>query len=176
MEKDKQKKLFVGWLKDAYAMEKSIEKTLKAHVKDAKDYPEIRDKINHHIMVTQSQAERLKNRLEEMDEKPSVIKKISGEIMQSMQGYATRFAEDKIIKNTLAEIATENFEIATYEALKAAAERVGDTESAMLAEEIKKEEEEMGSWAKKNLPILVDRFLAYEEMESEENKEELGEG
>ncbi len=167
----KQQDLLVAWLKDAYVMEKSLIKTMEVAAKEAKEYPEIQEKIEEHIEVTESQAERLKERLEELGEEVLSLKTMGGEIMGKMQGYGTKFAEDKIVKNSLIQAAGEAFEIACYSALMQAAENLGDTKTAELAETIKEEELEMQAWLEENLPNLIDMFFA--EKESEEMDEEV---
>ena len=165
------KNLLIAWLKDAYAMEKSIIQTLTAHSKEAEEYPEIQDKINEHIEATESQSERIKNRLEAMGENVSGIKAFTMEIMGKAKGYAEKFSEDKIIKNTLAEIATESYEISAYQTILLTAEKLGDEETVEMAEEILQEEKEMENWAKDNLPVLIGLFFEKETAETHADEE-----
>ncbi len=166
----KQEELLIAWLKDAYIMERSLIKTMEVSAKEAKEYPDVQEKIQEHIEITESQAERLKTRLEELGEKVSGLKTASGELMGKVQAYGTKFAEDKIIKNSLIQAAGEAFEIACYSAIMQAAENLGDMKTARLAEEIKEEEEEMQEWLKANLPALIDLF--FEKKDSEADDEE----
>ncbi len=159
---DDKKDLFIAWLKDAYAMEKSIEATLREHAKDAKDYPMVQEKISQHADTTRDQGEKLKELIENMDESIPRIKAVSGEIMGKIQSYAKKFKEDKVIKNTLMDIATEAFEISTYKSLILTAERLGDDHAKEVLESILAEEEEMSGWAEENLPMLMEEFFMQE--------------
>lgn len=163
MDITKQRDLLVAWLKDAYSMERGLEETLKVYAKDAGEYPMVQDKIEEHIEVTRAQAERLKARLEAMGENTSKLKTLSGEIMGRLQGYGTKLANDKIIKNSLLAFASEYFEIGCYCAISAAAEKIGDDETVALAEQAIEEEQEMADWAEENLPELVHDFFEKEE-------------
>src|SRR5688572_11097187 len=118
--------LYIAWLKDAYAMERALEETLRIHASQAEDYPMVEEKIAEHLEITQRQIDRLKNCLEEKGEDTSVIKNISGEIMGRIQGHSGEFSKDKIIKNALMDSAAEAFEIACYNALILTAEKLGD--------------------------------------------------
>lgn len=71
---------------------------------------------------------------------------------------STATAEDKMIKNSLADYATEHFEIASYRALIAAADAVGEEETARVCEEILKEEE-MAKWVNNEIPRLVKAYI-----------------
>ena len=156
---NKQENLLIAWLKDAYAMEKSIINILKVHAKEAKNYPEIQEKIKQHMEVTEDQAERIKQRLEEMGQKTSTLKTLSGKFMGKVQAYGTKFDEDKIVKNALAEHATEAFEMGAYEAIKTAAEKLEDGATVELAQSLFNEEREMKDWLEERLPMLIDMFF-----------------
>lgn len=64
-------------------------------------------------------------------------------VMGIVQGASTGAAMDEMVKNCLADYATEHFEIASYRALSAAAQKVGDQETVIVCEEIIKDEQEM---------------------------------
>ena len=55
--------------------------------------------------------------------------------------HAGKDAEDKAARNLIQAYAIENLEVATYEALYAAATAAGDTETAQLARTIQREEQ-----------------------------------
>jgi len=63
----------------------------------------------------------------------------------------------------MANYAFEHMEIAAYRILIAAAEAVGDTETARVCREILGEEEEMAGWLERNLPGVTQQYLRREE-------------
>ena len=99
----------MNWLKKAYSMEKSIEKVLEAHAKDAENMPDIREKIMTHIEQNRSQAERVKIEIERLGDNVSGVKEGLSELMGMMQGASSDLFNDKIVKNAIAEHATEHF-------------------------------------------------------------------
>lgn len=152
-------KLYVAWLHNAHAMETEIVKVLEAHADQAEDYPDVHAQILKHLEETKRHAEILENVMEDMDEDPSAVKEGMGNIMGMITGASTALAEDRLVKNAIAEHATEHFEMASYEALIAAAEQLGHNEAIPKFQEILKDEEEMADWLKDNLPECVKMVL-----------------
>lgn len=150
---------FLSWLNDAYAMERDIEKVLESHADDAKDYPNIQSKIRQHLEVTRSQAERVKGVIERLGGDVSTIKTGMSKLMGMIKGASTELAKDQLIKNALAEYATEYFEIASYKSLVAAARRLGDQQAVETFEQIIKEEEEMALWLDQQLPTVTQEMM-----------------
>ncbi len=173
-----QREILLSWLQDAYNMEKSIVEVLKSHKEDAKELPEIQSKIEDHLNLTINQAERVKNCITQLGGNVSNIKAEVSKFMGTMTALPTKFSEDKLIKNTIAEYATENFEIALYSALATAARELDENSVVDICEEIIDEEQEMADWLDENLSTLVEMLLSDEEdMEVveallEENNEE----
>jgi ferritin-like metal-binding protein YciE len=61
-------------------------------------------------------------------------------------------ASDALVKNCLAEYATEHFEIASYTSLMQAAEQMNDPQTAHVCREIIQEEQAMAHWLENNIP------------------------
>jgi ferritin-like metal-binding protein YciE len=64
-----------------------------------------------------------------------------------------------VLKNFLADYATEHFEIACYRALIVAANEAGHPRIATVCERILAEEEDMAEWIGKNLPAAVQEVM-----------------
>src|SRR6267378_3399482 len=62
---------------------------------------------------------------------------------------------ERQLKNAKTEYANEAEEIATYTAIEALAESVGDRETAQLARAIRREEERMGAFLERLIPQLT---------------------
>lgn len=136
-------------------MEHSLEKVLKNHAKDAKDHPEIRQRDEQHIEETRRHAELVKQCLEILGEKPSTMKSAMGNVMGAVQGATTGMFRDEIVKNFLADYASEHFEIACYRSLIAAAEEMGQPEIARICGEILRDEEAMARWLEERIPDVT---------------------
>ena len=154
-----QRETLGAWIKDAYAMEQSLIPILENHAKDAKDHPEIARRIEQHVQETRRQVERLKDCLDELGEKPSVVKSGMAAIFGAVQAPMTGMAADELVKNALMDFASENFEIASYRALIAAAEDLGETNIASVCMEILEEEQAMADWLHDQLPTVVRQQL-----------------
>lgn len=149
------KEQLTTWLNSAYSMEHSLEKVLKNHAKDAKDHPEIRQRDEQHIEETRRHAELVKQCLEILGEKPSTMKSAMGNVMGAVQGATTGMFRDEIVKNFLADYASEHFEIACYRSLIAAAEEMGQPEIARICGEILRDEEAMARWLEERIPDVT---------------------
>ncbi len=144
-----------AWLKDAYSMEVGLVPVLENHAKDAKDYPEMARRIQQHADVTRQHASLVKSCLERLGEEPSTLKAGVGKFTGAAGSIATGAAEDEVVKNGLTDFASENFEIASYKALIAAANQYGDAETAQICQQILRDEEEMAHFLEQQLPIAV---------------------
>ena len=79
-------------------------------------------------------------------------------------------AAEKMLKNAKTEYFNEHEEIATYSAIEALAESVGDPETAKLARSIRREEERMASYLARQIPVLTKAVVAEEVPASERPK------
>jgi len=145
----------VAWLNDAYSMERALIPILENHAKDAKDHPDVHQRINQHIEETRRHAEMIEECLQRLGAKTSTTKNIIGSMFGSIQSFATGMYEDELVKNALMDFAAENFEIASYNALIIAAEEFGDTETANVCRMILRDEESMANFLRTNLPTVV---------------------
>jgi ferritin-like metal-binding protein YciE len=76
-----------------------------------------------------------------------------------LQGMSTGAAEDELVKNALSDYAAEQFEVASYRSLIAAAEELGDQETVSACQENLREDEEMARWLEQQLPAVTQAFL-----------------
>lgn len=150
-----QKEQLITWLNSAYSMEKNLVQVLENHAKDAHDHPEMRQRIEQHLEETRRHAERVKECLAALDEKPSKMKAAMSNVMGSVQGASTGMFRDELVKNFLSDYSTEHFEIACYRSLIAAAEEERQPEIARICGEILQEEEAMARWLEEQIPEVT---------------------
>jgi ferritin-like metal-binding protein YciE len=153
------KDTLIGWLNDAYSMEKGIIPVLENHVKDADKMPEVQNHLRMHLEQTERQAEQVKMLVESLGGSTSALKTTMGTVGGFFQSISTGAAPDELVKNGLADYATEHFEIACYRALITGAQALGLTEVARVCQQILREEEEMAHWLEQSLPTLVQSYL-----------------
>ena len=158
--------MLVQWLRDAHAMEETAEEILERQVSRSKDYPEIRKKLEEHLLVTRSQAERIQGCIERLDmgdigtDAASKAKDLIGKVMGNMSALANATARDEIVKNSLADYAFEQFEIACYTSLVAACEALDQPEIGAICQDILTEEKEMAAWIEGRIGRITNDFLA----------------
>lgn len=154
-----QKDQIAAWLSDAHAMEQSLTSVLQQHIKDARDLPELRERIELHLEETRRHAERVRSCLEQLGSSPSTMKSAAGGFMGMLQGMSTSLFRDEIVKNAIGDYAMEHFEMACYSALASAAEDAGLTDIAQTCREIFGEEAEMADWLEEQIPELTRMHL-----------------
>src|SRR5690625_5911077 len=87
------------------------------------------------------------------------MKGVTGVLGAGLQSAMAALTGDDLVKASLAGYASEHLEIASYQALIAAANDLGDTETAAVCEQILEEELAMSEWLEENLPEIVLHFL-----------------
>jgi ferritin-like metal-binding protein YciE len=164
-----QQQAVLSWLKDAHAMEVGAIPTLKSHAAAAGDYPDLQVKLNEHIDVTRRHVYLIEGCIERLGGHPSAIKEVVGTMAGKVSGIANLPTKDTVIKNVLGDYAAENFEIASSRSLIAAAEMVGDEETAGVCRRILRDEEEMTGWLGGHIATLTLGFLSGQAGEADES-------
>jgi ferritin-like metal-binding protein YciE len=153
------------YLAEAHAMELALARTLQAHRAMAPAGP-YRAALDRHLRETRGHADRVQDRLRELDRGPGLADLGYG-LAQRLAGQALALgkapldlvrggsAEEKLLKNAKDECATEALEIATYDALEQLARQAGDEVTAELAAEIRADEERMLATLREQLPALT---------------------
>ncbi len=153
------KDLLINWLNDAHGMENALIQVLEHQIKDARDYPQVRSKLEQHLEQTRRHAQMVKDCVEALGGKTSTVKTGMASLFGSMQALSTGPAKDEMVKNALSDYAAENFEVASYTALIRAAQDLGETRTAQVCEQIRQEDEAMAQWIGQNLPALVQQVM-----------------
>lgn len=153
------RELFVTGLKNAHGLENQALSIMKPQVSRIENYPEVADRLQTHIHETEGQIERLEEILDGLDESPSGLKDTAMSMGGSMAAIGHSVAGDEILKNSFANYAFENYEIACYKALLLMAED-GEFRSAMpLLEQTLQEERSMADWIDQSLPMITRRYV-----------------
>ena len=154
-----QKDTLVTWLKDAYAMEQGIVESLERQVGQMDDMPDAQAKVREHLELTKTHAERVKDCVERLGDSVSHVKSGIANVLGSIQGLSTAAANDKMLKNAMANYAIEYFEIAAYIANSAAARELGYEDIAEVCDTIMSEEQDMADWLEEQLPTFTRQEL-----------------
>jgi ferritin-like metal-binding protein YciE len=154
-----QQEMMIAWLNDAYAMENSLVHTLEGRVKEAEDHPQIRARDEQHLAETRRHAELVKGCIERLGGDTSTLKTGMATVMGKVQGLSTALAKDTLVKNCLADYGAEQFEVASYTALIAGAQVLGDQETMAVCQQILREDAAMAEWLAQHLPAVVQETL-----------------
>jgi ferritin-like metal-binding protein YciE len=157
---DEQKKTYLAWLNDAHAMEMGLVKMLEKQTTETKDtHPELSAKIAAHLEETKQHASLVEAVITRMGSSPSVGKDFLSQASTVLGGLTASLPEDSMVKNVHGSYASEQFEIATYTLLTAAAEEVGDTESVSIFQRILDEEIEMANFLIEQLQAATREYI-----------------
>lgn len=151
-----------AWLRDAHAMEMQALKMMEAQVRRLEHYPELRSRLQRHIVDTQGQADRLGQCLHRLGESTSTLKDTAARLTAMAQGLSGFFVGDEVVKGGMASYTFEHFEISAYRTLIAAADELGEPEIRRVCEANLREEEEMANWLADHLPQVTQHYLRRE--------------
>jgi ferritin-like metal-binding protein YciE len=111
------------WLRDAHAMEKQAESMLESMASRIDNYPDVRARIEQHINETKRQITLLEEILDRNDISRSVLKDSMSKMAALGQSIGGMFPSDEIVKGSISGYVFEQFEIACYTSLLAAAKK-----------------------------------------------------
>ena len=155
---DKAREIFIVGLRNAHAMENQALSIMKPQESRIENYPQVLQRLRQHIGETEGQIQRLETILESLGESHSTLKDTALSIAGTMAAMGHAVAGDEIVKNSLANFAFENYEIAAYNSLITLAEAGGFASARELLEQNLAEEEAMASWLEENLPAVTLQF------------------
>lgn len=131
----------VKYLTDTHA----IEEQALVQMKRAPDLVEgaLADSFRRHLGETESQEQRVRERLEAHDASPSKLKDVAGQAGGFGMVLFAKSQPDTPTKLAMHAFSYEHMEVAAYELLARASREAGDEETARMAEAIADEEREM---------------------------------
>ncbi len=157
------RKVFVMGLRNAHAMENQALSIMKPQLSRIENYPEVTAKLEQHIRETQGQITRLEEILDELDEDHSTLKDMVLSFAGSVTAMGHTIAGDEILKNSFANFAFENFEIAAYKSLLAVADAGSFGAAKTALQSNLAEEQAMAKWLDENLAAVTRKFLLLRE-------------
>jgi ferritin-like metal-binding protein YciE len=155
--------VFIVGLRNAHAMENQALSIMKPQLQRIENYPEVSAKLEQHIAETEGQIGRLEEILSGLNEDHSTLKDVALSFSGSMAALGHTMAGDEILKNSFANFAFENFEIAAYKSLLTIAEAGGYGAAMTGLQANLSEEKAMGEWLDNNLAALTTKFLSLRE-------------
>jgi ferritin-like metal-binding protein YciE len=132
-------------------------------VERIENYPEVAIRLQLHIRETEGQIARLESILSGFDEQASTLKDTALSAVGSLATMGHAMAGDEILKNSFANYAFENFEIAAYNSLLVLAEAGGLQDAQQSLQQNLSEEEAMAQWLEQNLRVVTLRYAELRE-------------
>jgi ferritin-like metal-binding protein YciE len=159
------KDALISWLNDAYAMEQSLVHNLEQKSKDAADagLTSLCARLDEHVEETKLHAEMVKSCVERLGGDVSRFKNLLAKTAGLFRGSTKGIYDDVSVKNILESYAAENFEIASYVSLIAAATDIGDDETVSICSTILEQEKAMADWIQRNVPLVTHEYLSHHE-------------
>ena len=143
-------------------MEQSAISILERQDSRLESYPEMRTKVRQHIETTRQQSSMIEDCISQLGGDTSTLKDLAGKFAGNMGAIMNATASDEVVKNAIASYTFEQFEIASYRSLIAAADELGESRISDICKEILEQEEEMADWLDENIPSITQQFLVRE--------------
>jgi ferritin-like metal-binding protein YciE len=153
------KNTFIVGVQNAHALEKQAIQLLERQVERITNYPEMRRRIEQHIVETKEQEERLDRILDQLGADRSVLKDWMTQLMGNAAALAHVPMPDEILKDTFANNAFENFEIAAYKSLITMAEVAGHSQFVAPLRQTLEEEQRMAQFISDNVETITRKYL-----------------
>ncbi|MBS1891726.1 MAG: DUF892 family protein [Actinobacteria bacterium] len=136
-------------MSEAYGNERELEMALQVDIALTTKAP-YKKRLKEHLKETKAHAKALDKRIKKLGGGAQTVASLLGKATAVAKGplHVVRGdgAQEKMLKNAKAQFTAENEEISTYLALEVFATKVGDTETAKLARDIRKDEERMAKF------------------------------
>ncbi|HEY7383364.1 MAG TPA: ferritin-like domain-containing protein [Beijerinckiaceae bacterium] len=155
--------IFVTALRNTHALETEALQIMNRQVERLERYPEMEQKLRQHIRETEGQQRRIEEALHALGEDRSLLKEAVMGFMGNLAALAHSPAGDEILKNTFANQAFENYEIAAYKSLIAITEAAGQSRFLTGFQQSLREEEAMARFISENVEAITRKYLAFEE-------------
>lgn len=156
------KNVFITGLQNAHALEKEALQLMQRQVERFENYPEMSDLLRRHIAETEGQVRRLDEMLHTFGEDRSLLKDMATQFMANMAAAGHMPMADEVLKNTFANHAFENFEIASYKSLIAMAEAAGHQRFVPALQETLREEEKTAQAIYDMIEPITQKYLMRE--------------
>ena len=146
------------YLAEAYGKEQELETALNAHI-GMTERDAYKKRLKEHLRETKSHSKQLERRIKKLGGQPPLGQTVVGKATATLKGPVHTLRgtgiEEKQLKNAKTEYSEEAEEIATYTAIEAFAEAVGDRETAKMARSIRRDEEKMARYLERLIPQLA---------------------
>lgn len=151
--------LFTDGLRNAHALQKNCREMLERQVDRLEKYPAIEARLRAHLKDKDTQLHRLEGILSDLGESPSVMKDAAAALGGNVSALMAAPMSDEVLKNSAANYAMANLEIATYESLLVLGEAAGKVDAIRALQTSLSEERAMANWLAEHMRETAVMFL-----------------
>lgn len=148
----------IQYLSEAYGNERELETSLQVDIAITTK-PPYKKRLQQHLKETKAHAKALDKRIRKLGGGKQVVQSLVGQVTAAAKGplHVVRGdgQQEKMLKNAKTQFTSEQEEISTYLALETFAKKVGDTETANLARDIRRDEERMAKFLEGQIKQLA---------------------
>lgn len=153
---------FVVGLRNAHALEHQALAVMKRQVERIESYPQVAERLRQHIQETNQQLRRLDEILARLGETSSSLKDTGMNVLGNLMAVGHAAAQDEILKNSFANFALENYEIAAYKSLCKMAELTGHSDALPPLQATLNEEIAMAKWLDDHMESVTAAYIGRE--------------
>ncbi|HEY5359339.1 MAG TPA: DUF892 family protein [Streptosporangiaceae bacterium] len=139
----------IQYMGEAYGKERELETALQVDIAITTKGP-YKKRLQQHLKETKAHAKALDRQIKKLGGGGQTVASLVGKVTAVAKGplHLVRGdgQQEKMLKNAKTQFTAEQEEISTYLALETFATKVGDTETAKLARDIRREEESMAKF------------------------------
>lgn len=157
-DQDYTRELFITGLKNAHGVEHQALQLMDRQIEHLANYPEVEAMLRAHRAETEGQIERIDALLADLGTSASAVKDAVLSFTGNMAALAHMPAPDEIIKNSLANHAFENFEIAAYTSLLAIVDFGGFNGASSALQQSLGEEQRMAQLVLDSIPAITRKY------------------
>jgi len=160
MADDYMQELFITGLKNAHGVEHQALALMDRQIDHLANYPEVAEMLTKHRAETEQQIARIDQLLSGFDTAASALKDAALSITGNIAALAHLPAPDEILKNSFANHAFENFEIAAYTSLITMAQEGSFSNATPLLQQSLDEERRMADWVLNSIPHVTKKYIS----------------
>lgn len=146
-------------LRNAYALEQEALSIMNNQVDRLEHYAPLQARLRQHIEETKGQLARVEESLALIGSEASSLKSLGTKLLGNAAAFAHTPATDEVLKNTFADLAFENYEIASYKSLITVANAAGQERVAALCRDNLGEEEAMAKWLFDHVDDITQEYI-----------------
>jgi len=154
--------VLVSGLRNQHAVERQALELMNRQVERLEHYPDIEARMRQHVRETEVQRDRIEEILADLNESTSSLKDAAMMLAGNAAAVFHAPAKDEILKNTFANFAFENFEIASYKSLITTAEAADSAKHLPLLQASLAEEQAMAQWIDDHVRETTLAYIARE--------------